>query len=503
MTDPKIEPTAVAPSKSNCSVSIFVKKMPTKTPVIGVECCIQSSGKDKVYSIPNTSGKYGGTSKVVSYGSYRVLIHLKNHQAVDHAGTPLATGRTPYEYVAFEGPFTSKTKTINAEIQQTEPNVYVKVIEKDKSGTKSPVIGAKVTVNEFSEFTPTSGNVLLEGVVRGKSYTVTVTRNGYGAPGTVVVGAVTAKLDLSTTTSLDDMTFEIEMVSLWGKVKSGNISVEGKLFPQWYKDNFYPPAQPQFHPTIKINESRQLAFPPMTKPEGFTGFFNNLKKWFGRDLSIEEFVATFMIVTNEQGGTYDTQPEIGRLDYFIYLNKTRAGNRLAGDLLKDRGALTDLKQIADWNGPSFPKPKIGKGVKIEDWEKEMQKQYPSLTYALLKECDFYKFRGRGHLQETGHKNYLENMDSVFKASESKSCESLTCDELDKAFEKLDTVAYPVTKKHLDLLRDELDEANAQIWKPFGKALSGNDDYGELFRYRCEALYAKLTAAAAAGKLTLS
>jgi hypothetical protein len=236
--------------------------------------------------------------------------------------------------------------------------------------------------------------VVTDGLAMGLLHTVTAVHAGFGPEGGTVEGPVSSTVDLRKATTVTNSTLQLKMKPIFGKVKSSNITVEGKLFPDFYRDTFVP-GFPKFHPTIRIQGVAQLSFPaprPNFDPLQFNKLFNDIPKWAGApEITIEEFVAVFLIFANETGGSFKPIAERGSLAHMFYLNN-KGGNRPAGDQLRDRGIVTDPAAIAAWNAVGHINPRTNQCDNFPGTSPG------GPTDADVAECDFDKYRGRDFVQ---------------------------------------------------------------------------------------------------------
>lgn len=197
-----------------------------------------------------------------------------------------------------------------------------------------------------------------------------------------------------------------------------------------------------------------------------------------------------MIIANETGGTFAPAIEKGSLQYVYQYNHTGGGlgNRLAGNQLKERGILIDPTDVQTWNTTTWP------GL-----------ARPVPTEVQLKECDFWKYRGRGFIQTTSYPNYTAPaIVKVFAAAGLAGPELMTSDELDSAVRDNESVYYPLLKAELRRRSGPFSGTNGQQWRAFGETIAGttNKYYLDLYEWRCKELYAALSQAAREGKLQL-
>jgi hypothetical protein len=346
-----------------------------------------------------------------------------------------------------------------------------------------------VTTGSFEALTNQRGQTTTAGLSTGQRHIIKVKREGFGPPGTASEVPVQGVVDLRGQTQVTDGTLALVLEGQWGRVKSGNIVVEGdhfrKWYPRWAADTF-----PEFHPTIVDSKGRpRRCYPGASKslqlPSTFTTVYDDLARWTTPEISLEQFISVCMIMANETGASFTPIAEGGGVPYMFYLN--RPPNRLAGDQLKARAIISSDEDVAEWNSRKFPGIKAG-----------------GPTEADLKECDFFKYRGRGFIQCTWFKNYIRHVDPALRAAGLPGCETITSDELDAAVLTNSQVYYPMLKSQLDSLAPQWAGTNGQNWRDFGLAIAGvtATSYGDLFHFRCSNLFDALSKAARDGKLEL-
>jgi hypothetical protein len=260
-------------------------------------------------------------------------------------------------------------------------------------------------------------------------------------------------------------------------IKSSKITVgAGKVpFPKWYNE-VHLKQHAGMHPIFKDRHK----YPAIDKHNNFAVVFDQVKLFHAPELTINEFIAFFMIFCNETGGTFVPIVEHGTPEYFFSKGAHKASynhlgaNRKAGDLLKARGILKepdDAAEIKAWNGDVWPK----------DSKDEVKKA--------SHECDYYKFRGRGLAQVTGHEAYVKTVDPVLGKGKS---DALTDAELTDVIRK-DPKIYLGMVKHFFSSKNWQGwiagvNKNPAEWIEVGYHISGSRNfYGKLYEWRCQTL----------------
>ncbi len=268
------------------------------------------------------------------------------------------------------------------------------------------------------------------------------------------------------------------------KVRSSNITVAGKHFVDWFNQHFQP-ANTGKHPTLTQWKKPAEKFAhTIANKEAFATIFDNCADLFAPQLTLNEFLTFFCIIYNETGGKCVPISERGGMKYMF--ERTPGGkasynqepNRCAGTLLRERGviAANDLATFTAWNSTTkYPTPP----------NKQFEDQ--------ARECDFWKYRGRGLIQLTWRSAYLKHVDPLLTARGYKRCDELPEKELGRIIMTDPKIYLPMVKSYFKDRTDKLAKVNQNppSWVEIGNAVGGGKEYGPLLHWRCETLLAAM------------
>mgnify|MGYP000544164385 CR=1 FL=1 len=302
-----------------------------------------------------------------------------------------------------------------------------------------------------------------------------------GRLGGAIAGAIERHLGRPQARGLDDdggvITLPEVVITPPDKIRSSAITVAGKPFADWFNNDFRP-LHPGNHDTLKLWKKPAPKFPAKVNGANFATVFDDCAGLWSAELTLEEFLTFFAIIYNETGGTFLPISELGSEAYMF--ERSAAGkasynaapNRPAGGLLFDRGVLTDPDDVDAWNSTTtYPKPTD-----------------PALI-AAARECDFWKYRGRGLIQLTWRPTYLAIVDPLLTAAGHAKCDDLSEAELGRIIRTDPKVYIPMVRGFFKKIAGKLAQVNQEPpdWNPVGKAVSGGADYGKLLHWRCETL----------------
>lgn len=268
---------------------------------------------------------------------------------------------------------------------------------------------------------------------------------------------------------------ELEIVPA-EKIRSSAIKVADKPFVEWFNNDFRPLHTGQ-HPTLMQYGKKAEKFPHVLDGARFKAVFDQCAALYKPELTFEEFLAVFAVIYNETGGTFVPVSEKGSAKYMFEAKNgkqsyNKAPNRPAGDMLQAAGKISDPADVEAWNSTTvYPEPTD-----------------PELI-AAARECDFWKFRGRGLVQLTWRDKYEKYVDPLLVANGHKKCDELTDAELEEVIRTDPKVYVPMSAKTFKGLATQLEPANKYPpnWSAFGKAIGGSGEYGALLQWRCRTL----------------
>ncbi|TND08421.1 MAG: Uncharacterized protein FD123_2217 [Bacteroidetes bacterium] len=250
--------------------------------------------------------------------------------------------------------------------------------------------------------------------------------------------------------------------------------MNGIPFTQWFNQTFQP-----------ANKSK---FPNAVNNGNFVQVMANLPKFTGKPaVSLEEFIGHFGIMYNETGGSFAVLREKGSLQYFFETKlpngKSKRSynqaplNRLAGDQLKAWGLISNPADVTAWNSTTWPA------------------NIPANVLAKAVDCDFNRYRGFGFNQLTWRENYLKCLQPYLSKPLDNYATTAELDaELANNFAAACGSYYQFTQLY-PYLKNAVAQLAAGNYPPYGKAVSGSDDYANnYYAPRCNALLAALKTA---------
>jgi uncharacterized protein (TIGR02594 family) len=266
------------------------------------------------------------------------------------------------------------------------------------------------------------------------------------------------------------------------KIRDSDITVGGKHFVDWFNQDFQP-TQTGKHPTLKLHGKPVMKFPCKVSKEAFATVLDNCADFWASELTLNEFLGFFGVIYQETGGSFLPISELGGMKYmFESIVNAKASyngppNRRAGDLLRARGviAANDVSTFNAWNSTTtYPNP-----------------QDPNLERH-ARECDFWKYRGRGLIQITWRDNYLKHVEPYLVARGYKKCDELTEEELGRIIKTDARVYLPMVKSYFSASKTSVAKVNeaSPDWNAMGSCVNGKA-YGELLHWRCATLLAAM------------
>jgi len=247
-----------------------------------------------------------------------------------------------------------------------------------------------------------------------------------------------------------------------------------------YKEIFSNPEDfvDFFNRKIRAGKNRKY-FPNSLGHEGFSEVMQNIEKLTGKkEISPSEFCGHFAIIYNETGGLFKPMREHGGARYMFNTTMpngqrkhsyNKYPNRLAGNLLKERGFISSDHDVKIWNEQSYP-----------------NKAHPKIKEA-SKDCDFFKYRGGGYNQLTWRTNYKKCLQPLLK----RDIDEMTDKEITELFQDVN-IACQVFHNFISghkISKQAIQELEKGNFTPYGYLVSGGWRWYVNKKYlpRCEKL----------------
>ena len=276
---------------------------------------------------------------------------------------------------------------------------------------------------------------------------------------------------------------EVVITGNGNKVKNSNIVVAGKHFVDWFNTDFKP-TQPGTHPTLKRWGRPAPKFPDTVNKANFKTLFDRCAQLWAPELTLYEFLTFFCIFYNETGGSFLPVSEIGGEKYMFQstaggkASYNKSPNRKAGDQLLAGGFISP-EEVDAWNSTTtYPDPS------------------DETLKAQARECDFFKYRGRGLVQLTWRNAYQRVVDPLLLANGYSACDDLSEAELGRIIRTDPRIYIPMVRSYFRGLASTFANVNRDppSWTETGNAVGGGTEYGPLLQWRCETLLAAMDAA---------